>query len=86
MLAYVLANWVVRGIRTAPEENKAGITTPLYQERNSMLRVAVSLDDERIVAAFPDEGATRAWTKGDLSYFRRHLAEVEVRNGLEGDV
>jgi hypothetical protein len=51
-----------------------------------MLRVEVSLYDERIVAAFPDEGATKAWKRGDLDYFRKRLADMEERNGPESAI
>ena len=86
MVAQVLDNWVVRGIRTAPDGERSWNYYAFVPGRNSMLRVAVSLDDERIVAAFPDEGATRAWNRGDLAYFRRRLAEVEERHGPESAV
>ena len=86
MLAHVLDNWVVRGIRTAPDGELSWNYYAFAPGRNSMLRVAVSVDDERIVAAFPDEGATKAWTRGDMAYFSRHLSEVEERHGPESAV
>ena len=86
MLAHVLDNWVVRGIHSAPDGEPSWNYYALVSGHNSMLRVAVSLDDERIVAAFPDEGATKAWKRGDLEYFRRRLAEVEERNGPESAI
>ena len=86
MIANVLDNWVIRGIHTTPDGEPSWNYYALVPGRNSMLRVAVSLDDERIVAAFPDEGATKAWKRGDLEYFRRRLAEVEERNGPESAI
>ena len=86
MIAHVLDNWVIRGIHTTPDGEPSWNYYALVPGRTSMLRVAVSLDDERIVAAFPDEGATKAWKRGDLEYFRRRLAEVEERNGPESAI
>ena len=86
MVSQVLDNWVVRGIRTAPDGEQSWNYYAFVPGRNSMLRMAVSLDDERIVSAFPDEGTTKAWHRGDLGYFRRHLAAVEERNGPESAV
>ena len=63
MLAHALENWVIRGIRAAPDGEQSRNYYAFVPGRNSMLRVAVSLDDEGIVAAFPDEGVTRAWTR-----------------------
>ena len=34
-----------------------------------MIRVAISMDDEKIVTAFTDRRATRALRQGDDSYF-----------------
>ena len=45
-----------------------------------MLRVVVSLDDERIVSAFQDTTATQHWARGDLAYFNKY-ADVEEREG-----
>ena len=86
MIAHVLDNWVIRGIHTTPDGEPSWNYYALVPGRNSMLRVAVSLYDERIVAAFPDEGATKAWKRGDLDYFRKRLADMEERNGPESAV
>ena len=86
MVSQVLDNWVVRGIRTAPDGEQSWNYYAFVPGRNSMLRMAVSLDDERIVSAFPDEDATEAWHRGDLAYFRRRLTAVEERNGPESAV
>ncbi len=45
-----------------------------------MLRVAVSLDDELIITAFPDRTATGHWNKGNLDYFDRTYQSLEVRD------
>ncbi len=49
-----------------------------------MVRVVVSLDDERIVTAYQDRTATMHWTRGSRSYFRQRCEELEERN--ESDV
>ncbi len=45
-----------------------------------MIRVVVSLDDERIVTAFLDRVATRNWNKGNRDYFARRYQSLEVRD------
>ena len=45
-----------------------------------MVRVAVSMDDERIINAFPDRTATRHWNKGNSGYFAHVYEDLEVRD------
>ena len=47
-----------------------------------MLRVAISLDDKKLVAVFPDRNATKAWRRGnlrtshDITVTWRHVVEL----------
>ena len=45
-----------------------------------MARVAVSMDDERIINAFQDRTATLNWNKGNMGYFVGVYGNLEVRN------
>ena len=51
-----------------------------YEGINRLMRVAVSMDDQRIITAVLDETATDKMEKGDWNYFRRHYAEPEEGN------
>lgn len=45
-----------------------------------MVRVAVSIDDERIATSFPDTQATTHWNRRNISYFHRKYRNVEERD------
>lgn len=45
-----------------------------------MVRVVVSMDDERIINAFADRTATRHWNKRNIGYFARVYGDLEVRD------
>ena len=47
------------------------------------MRVAVSMDDQRIPTAFADTPATDKWNSGDFDYFQRIYEEWEIRNEAE---
>ena len=86
MTAHVLDHWVVRGIRTDNEGRQSWNYYAIVPESGTMLRVAVSLDDMTIISSFKDESATRAWNRGELTYFNRVLSEVEVRSESESSL
>ena len=52
-----------------------------YEGRNRLMRVAVSMDDQRIITAVLDGTATDKMEEGDWDYFRRHYTELEEGNG-----
>lgn len=45
-----------------------------------MMRVAVSIDDETVITAFPDGSATNKWNKGNLDYFAKRYQNLEMRD------
>ena len=68
-VAHALENWTLRGVRidSYGEESMCYIgPAPGIQ---IMIRVAISMDDEKIITAFTDDRATRALRRGDDSYF-----------------
>ena len=76
MAAQVLDNWLLRGVHTDRSGEKSHVYFGFPQGRQTLHRVAVSQDDKRVVAAFPDRNATRQWAKGNLRYFDRY-SDVE---------
>ena len=76
---YILENWVVRGIHTAIDGTQSWVYFATPPDLGKMVRVAVSIDDERIATAFPDTQANNHWSRGNISYFGRKYRNVEVR-------
>ena len=50
-----------------------------YEGVARLMRVGVSMDDQRIATAFWDSTATNKLNSGDLDYFRRNYERPEVR-------
>ena len=76
----VLENWTARGIC---EDSRGSVTYTYWGSvvgRNSLLRVAVSLDDERIVTAHYDRSAAGRLTANDLPWFMQRCRELEIRD------
>jgi hypothetical protein len=48
-----------------------------------LMRVAVSMDDRRIVTAFLDTAATEKLNSADFDYFQRNYGRLEIRNEAE---
>lgn len=80
-IQHVLENWVLRGICTDSEGNVAMTYWGFVPGRSAMLRVPVSLDDQEIITAVFDEGASGRVRQEGLSWFRRRCRDLEVRNG-----
>ena len=76
----VLERWVIRGVRTEEGGRQSMCYLAFAPGMREIVRVAVSMDDERIINAFPDRTATRHWNKGDTSYFARVYGDLEVRD------
>ena len=55
----VLENWLIRGIRTESDGRQSRCYIGVVPGLDEMVRVAVSMDDERIISAFQDRTATR---------------------------
>ena len=76
-VAYVLDNWVLRGVHTKRQSMNYLAFVP---EVDTVIRVAVSLDDKEIVTAYPDRTAKGHLNRGNLAYFANQLADMEVRD------
>ena len=78
----VLNNWVVRGIRhdCRGRQSIAFLGWIEYGSGRRLMRVAVSIDDRRIISAFLDRTATEKLNSGDMGYFQRNYERLEVRD------
>ena len=84
-LTTVLDNWVVRGVRY-DESRRPSVAYFGWVEHNGvqrLMRVAVSMDNQRIATAFADTSATEALHNGDHDYFQRNYEQVEIRDESE---
>ena len=79
-IARVLEYWVIRGVRTEEGGRQSMCYMAFVSGVTEMVRVAVSMDDERIINAFLDRTATRHWNKGNTGYFARVYGDLEVRD------
>ena len=76
----VLNDWAIRG-RCIDSQGSRTITHWRFVPGlKQMVRVAVSLDDERIVTAFQDRAATRHWNRGSRGYFKQRCNNLEERD------
>ncbi len=80
-VAYVLDNWTIRGVNI---EHQTMNYLAFVPEVDTVIRVAVSLDDSRIVTAYPDRTAAIHLSRGTFAYFTNKLANMEVRNEPTG--
>jgi len=80
----VLENWVIQGVRTDIYKRQSMVYMGWveYEGKNRLMRVAVSMDDQRIITAVLDGTATDKMEKGDWDYFRRHYAEPDEGNEI----
>ena len=81
-LTVVLNNWVVRGIRQ-DRDGRRSIAFLGWIEHDGgrrLMRVAVSIDDRRIISAFLDQTATQKLNNGDMGYFQRNYERLEMRD------
>ena len=79
-VAHVLEHWLIRGVRTEERGRQSMCYISFVPGMTRMVRVAVSMDDERIINAFQDRTATLNWNKGSMGYFVRVYGNLEVRN------
>ena len=78
-IAYVLANWRIRGIATDGKLRQSIRHYAFVPEHGKVVRVAVSMDGKRLITAFVDSAATEHWHQGTQAYFSREVANMEVR-------
>ena len=76
----VLEHWVIKGIRTEERGRQSMCYLAFVSGMTEMVRLAVSIDDERIINAFQDRTATRHWNKRNTYYFAQVYGCLEVRD------
>ena len=75
----VLDNWILRGIRTRGDGSQSITYYAFVPAHGKLVRVAISIDDERVTTVMPDRTATNHWDRGTLDYFDR-LQDLEMRD------
>ena len=78
-VAYALEYWILRGVRIDEHDEESICYIGPAPGLRGMIRVAVSMDDERIITAFADQSATRALRRGDDDYFDMEYEDWEKR-------
>ena len=77
----VLENWVIRGVGAdrlgRPGMNYLGWVE--YEGETRLMRVVVSMDDQRIVTAYLDRSATKRFASGSWNRVADRLKDVELR-------
>ena len=81
-LTVVLNNWVVRGIRQDRDGRRSIASLGWIEHKGGrrLMRVAVSIDDRRIISAFLDKTATEKLHNRDTGYFQRNYERLEMRD------
>ena len=75
-----LEDWVVRGVCKDKDGILALVHWGFVPGLRRMIKVVVSLDDERIITAYQDRNATNNWKRGDRAYFLERCRSLEERN------
>ena len=79
-VAYVLANWRIRGIATDERGRQSMRHYAFVPDQGKVIRVAVSMDGKRFITAFIDGDATDHWHQGSQDYFSQVVTDMEVRD------
>ena len=82
-IAYVLDNWQLRGIDNTLGREPTYVYFAYIPEQTKVLKVAISLDDERIVTTHFDTRATKSFQRGTRNYFAKYR-DLEERD--EGNI
>ena len=78
-VAYVLDNWQLRGIDNTLGREPSYVYFAYIPERAKVLKVAISLDDDRIVTTHFDTRATKNFQRGTRNYFAKYQ-DLEERD------
>lgn len=83
-IAYVIDNWLMRGIYSDPQTGQnSWVYLAFVPGMDRVVRVAVSMDESRILSAFPDRNATRNLVRGNRDYFADRYRDSEERDDAE---
>ena len=81
-IEHVLNNWILRGIHAEADGRQSIVHFAYVPVHAKLIRVAVSMDGERITTVLPDRTATRNWNNMNIDYFSRYL-NLEERDASE---
>ena len=79
-VAHTLDNWALRGIENKLDREPAYVHFAYISELGRLMKVAISMDDARIVTVHPDRNATKAWRTGQREYFTMKYQDLEESN------
>ena len=79
----VLENWTIRGICKDSRGRPAVVHWGFVPGLRQMIRVAISMDDERIITAYQDRNATTSWKNEKRAYFVKRCQSLEERNASD---
>ena len=82
-IARVLEDWVIRAECIDTSGSQTITHWGFVPGLRDLVRVVVSLDDERIIAAYLDVPATREWMQGFRDYFENRCFDLEERNASD---
>ena len=78
----MIDSWQFRGIFEDPQTGRdSRVYLGFVPELSRVVRVAVSMDETRILSAFPDRNATRNHVRGNIQYFIDSYRDLEERYG-----
>ena len=76
----VLDNWLIRGDCIDSRGSRTMTHWGVRPGFKTLLRVAVTLDDETIVTSYPDRAASDNWLRGNIGWFKERCKDLEVRD------
>ena len=83
-IAFVIDNWQLQGIYSDPQTGRdSRVYLAFVPGIDRVVRVAVSMDQTRILSAFPDRNATRNLARGNRDYFADKYRDLEERDDTE---
>ena len=76
-------NWIIRGSHAEADGRQSIVHFAYVPAHAKLIRVAVSMDGERITTVLPDRTATRNWySMNNIDYFDRYQ-NLEERDASE---
>jgi len=79
-IEHVIEHWVIRGNCIDSRGSRTITYWGFAPDLRRLVRVAVSLDGQRIVTAYPDRTATAHWSRGLSDYFTGRCQDLEERD------
>ena len=81
-IEHVLNNWILRGVHSEADGRQSIVHFAYVPAHAKLIRVAVSVNGERITTVLPDRTATRNWNNRNIDYFNRYQ-NLEERDASE---